>query len=348
MDTTAKGRAPGVVRARGLRNWFGDGSDGEVVISADTSLALTLDGDMVVKNYESLTIDEGKTLSVQNRCKGLLVYVRGDCAINGTLSMTARGAHADPVAAGVSEAGLLFRRFKSGETESNAETDLLSGAGADAVAAENNQPQVSGNGKVYAITRAGAAKGSGVVNSSGGNGGAGTSGQSGGGGAGGGGPSVRGGHGADGSCFSGGPGGSGGWTATGDDADPNGGPGGGGDFGGNSGGAGNPGGAGEGHGESGDDGTGGLIVLIVGGDLTIGANGKIESNGADGGDGVSADCTAGGASGGGPILVLYAGDLSNSGTIQSNGGSGGTGVGQGKIGGNGGAGSIQGPTQIAA
>ena len=77
-------------------NYFGDSSDGDVTISADTSLTSTEDGDMIVMNYGNLTIDATKTLTVDNRCRGLLLFVDGDLTVNGTISMTGRGCHANP------------------------------------------------------------------------------------------------------------------------------------------------------------------------------------------------------------------------------------------------------------
>ena len=78
-------------------NYFGTGADGDVTISADTELGTTEDGDILVKNYGNLTIDAAKTLTVDNRCRGLVLFVDGNLVVNGTISMTARGAWADPV-----------------------------------------------------------------------------------------------------------------------------------------------------------------------------------------------------------------------------------------------------------
>ncbi len=340
-------------------NYFGDGSDGAVQISADTSLNSTQDGDMLVKQYSSLTIDAAKTLTVDDRCKGLFVYVTGNCVINGTLSMIARGANVDPSAAGVSATGIRLAMLKSGETDTLTAADFA-GCGAAVIAAVANQSAISGNGKIYTIARAGAAGGAsqGAASTNGNNGAAGTAGQSGGGGSGafGAGGSAPGGAGSQGTCFSGGTGGGGSrGVPTGGAA--NGGAGGYGDVAANGatcaagGGAGNPGGAGDGTtGNSGETGTGGVLILIVGGNLTIGASGVISSNGKNGGAAAaSSESVGGGASGGGNVLVLYAGSLSNSGTIEANAGSGGVGSGGSNVnvsGGNGGAGSVQGPTQV--
>ena len=48
--------------------------------------ATTYDGDMVVKQYDSLTINGGVTVNTNNACKGMIIYVRGDMVLNGTLS----------------------------------------------------------------------------------------------------------------------------------------------------------------------------------------------------------------------------------------------------------------------
>ncbi len=48
------------------------------------------DGDMVIKEYTSMTINSGDTVTVDQPCRGLFIYVQGDCTIDGTLSMTAK------------------------------------------------------------------------------------------------------------------------------------------------------------------------------------------------------------------------------------------------------------------
>lgn len=53
-----------------------------------------LDGDPVVRTYDSFIINAGHTVTTTNRCKGLYLNILGDLVINGTLSMTARGAKA--------------------------------------------------------------------------------------------------------------------------------------------------------------------------------------------------------------------------------------------------------------
>lgn len=306
-------------------NYFGTGADGNTTISTNTSLISTLDSDMVVKNYGDLTVNASVTLTTSNRCKGLLLYVKGNLVVNGTISMSTRGASVNPTSAGVSATGLRIIRLKSGSTETLAASDVA-GCGSAATTAEAFQAAISSNGKIYTIARTGASGGAAVTDSGGGGvagnqGSDGTTGQSGGGSSGGAryfcGPSGRGGNGT---CFSGGPGGGGcnnivtaGVTAGNDNG------GAGGDTantGATGSGAGNPAGTAAPGGVTGDAGTGGLLIIIVSGNVTIGAAGVISANGNLGGNAQA----SGGSSGGGNILTLYAGTLSNSGTIQANGG----------------------------
>ena len=77
-----------------LENYFGDESDGALNTTASVSFASTTDGPTIYKNFTNLTINAGHTVTVSNRCKGLVIYCSGNCVINGTLSMTARGASA--------------------------------------------------------------------------------------------------------------------------------------------------------------------------------------------------------------------------------------------------------------
>ena len=91
-----------------------------------------------------------------------------------------------------------------------------------------------------------------------------------------------------------------------------------------SGGSGNPVGTGPGTAPQGN-GVGGLLILIVGGNLTIGGSGSINANGYQGsGEGPGAGHSGGGGSGGGKVITLHAGTLSNSGSITSTGGAGGS------------------------
>jgi len=108
------------------------------------------------------------------------------------------------------------------------------------------------------------------------------------------------------------------------------------------GGAGNPGGLPGGSVNAGmtagENGTGGKLVIVCYGNITVESGGRIESNGSVGGHGgTSPTYGGGGGSGGGHISLIHAGACTNNGTVQCAGGAGGAGSGAG---GAGGAGSV--------
>ena len=343
------------------------------------------DGDYVVKQYTSLTISAGNVLTTDQPCKGLLIYVTGNCTIAGTLSMRGRGPASNPDTY-LGANGIRYPVLVSGATGTLAAAEF-SGAGSAVAAAVANQFPASGNGRIIQIPKRGSSGGAAVgVNGTSGSG-TGTTGTAGsaslssntytvtlgGGGAGGyyidtnscGGQSTcfstRGGNAT---AFSGGTGGGGKMSGTNSASasspgDDNGGA------GGNSsnghcggvhtvtGGVGNPGGI-DRYGSTGQggnnqnaatatSGTGGVVWLIVGGNLTIEGTGIIDVRGTDQittGRTEGGVYGAGGASGGGAAIILYRGTLTNSGSILTGGGAGfsGGGVNAGP-GGTGGAGS---------
>lgn len=75
-------------------NYFGSGADGAHTGTTAEEITVTEDAGPAIKHYSSLTFDAAKSLTTNNRCKGLLVYVTGDCTINGTLKMDGKGANA--------------------------------------------------------------------------------------------------------------------------------------------------------------------------------------------------------------------------------------------------------------
>ena len=348
-------------------NYFGTGGDGDVTISGNTSLSLSniqgsYDADMCIKQYNTLTINSGTTLTTNAPCRGLFIYVKGNCTINGTIDMTARGAYANPASTSspswgnagsdgntLGAQGLQLGLVKSGSTETlTNDGSGFNGCGTAVRNAVANQENIAGNGKIYRLGREGAAGGSGSHGNGfavGNNGAAGTAANP----CGGGGSGAtshnsvqNAGNGSAGTCWSGGTGGAGthGSTpgGTSHHGQSHGGPGGGGNYGGNAGGAGNPGGGGNnGHGGTGETGTGGTIWLIVGG--TLSGNGTIRSNGKNGGPFVTNTCGGGGGSGGGSAIVAAVTDSSSI-TMNMTGGTGtNTGGGGGsRNGGNGGTG----------
>jgi hypothetical protein len=332
------------------------------------------DGDMVVRQYTDVTINAGDTVTVDQPCRGLLIYVQGNCTINGTLSMKSKGALADPTASGGSDSNatqgdglrLPFKTSGGSDTLTSANT-LFNGCGTVARTVIANHPSISSNGTILQVTRLGA----GDTDTTDGNAtstgntvaDAGTSGtnHTGGGGQGSAGYETNSGDagmGRSGTCFSGGAGGGGG-NSTGGHAGKNAYA-----YGGQGGqgrtnhtaqvtsGQGNPEGAtpyiGGGTGgavivDSGETGIGGVIWLIVGGNLTIGASGKITCKGsqADGIDGNGYNwLTTGGGSGGGAVRIAYKGTFTNNGSIDVAGGLGGqmTDIGNGQYAGTGGTG----------
>ena len=61
-----------------------------------TSLTSVQDGDPVIFFVNGdYTIPSGTTITPTNRCKGLYMFINGTLTNNGTISMTARGAHAE-------------------------------------------------------------------------------------------------------------------------------------------------------------------------------------------------------------------------------------------------------------
>jgi len=303
------------------------------------------DGDMVVAQFKSLTIDANVNLTVDQPNRGLFIYCTGDCVINGALSMIARGGKSDPTTSGGSDAnavgaaGLQLGLLTSGgsQTLTNDGTGF-NGAGTGVRTAIANQDNISGNGTIFTISKLGAAGGGGVSSHNSAN--AGASGATGattistGGGSSGYSFYYTGGGlaGGQGSCFSGGAGGGGGiqsssnggnvpsgyGTAGGDGIYASGGSG-----QAASGGVGNPGGSWtgtSGYGATdGQNGIGGIVWLVVDGNVTVGSGGYITVRGTDALD-TGNFVGEGGISGGGAQFVLYSGSLTNNGSINADGG----------------------------
>jgi hypothetical protein len=300
--------------------YFGDNRDGPLNLTGSIatvrtfvsrSFASTQDGPPVIKNFSSLFISRSVVLSPTRRCRGMLIFVDGDATVSGSISMTGRGAK-------FTGSDASFTTINPPYLGDYWSTQLF--------------PSSSYLSRVFAVGAAGAPasyiapSGIGVAGSTG------ILGRSGGGGAGGSfGAVSANGAGSAGTSFSGGSGGGAATPGTtGTNSIPFGGAGG---AGGptsptRGGGAGNP--AGLGGTAAVGEGTGGLLILIVRGNLKIGPNGSIAANGVAGNTGSS---SGGGGSGGGILYVYYGGTLTNNGTVTSNGGSGGVGPATGGAGG---------------
>jgi len=290
------------------------------------------DGDMVVANFKDLTIDASVTLTTDQPGRGILVYVDGDCTINGVLSMSCRGGFSDPTASGgsdssaVSATGIRLPLLTASGTDTLSAADFA-GAGDAAVAAVANQPEISGDGTIFTISRNGTAGGTygGSAPSNGTTGGKTISTAGAGNGGAGSGNNVAGGAGGLAGVFGGGSGGGGGQGTTGEAGVAYGGKGGDGLTGNpysSRAGGGNPGGTGYGGSQprDGGNGTGGLIILLVNGDLTIASGASLIAKASHGGYASGASDASGGGAGGGAIFGLYSGTFSNSGSINVDGG----------------------------
>ena len=319
------------------------------------------DGDMVVKQYTSLTVNAGDTISVDQPNRGLMLLVQGDCTINGTISMKGRGGNGNPTASGGSDSntvdanGLRMPFHTTGGSSSlTAANTLFNGTGNDARSVLANFRTIVSSGTIVQLVRQGANGGGGTNQVTAGTpGNNGTTGQTGGGGDGGRGYIAVQGDGSYGSCWAGGSGGGGanGNSARADDAVAFAGAGGDGETDHSAsctGGCGNPSGNNDvtdGSGANSQGGCGGLIILVVGGNVTIGSNGLITAVGSDSGacSGGNSWHASGGASGGGNIVIAHRGTYTNNGTVTAAGGTSGTVASYtySKRGGNGGNGSVQ-------
>ena len=262
----------------------------------------------------NLTINSGQTFIPSNRKLFTFIYVKGNLTINGTISMTQRGANhsGTGTSGGATTAGAI--RIATGTFSSvvNPQIPAAGGSGAPASGGTGN----SGT--------------------------AGTAGGTGGGGSGSTGSGGTGGAGAPGTSFSGGPGGGGRGASGATNApagEPNGGKGGDATSGGNytGSGTGNPGGAGIGSFTT-RSGTGGVLVIICTGVLS--GTGAVTAAGEGGGTSSGSGGTDGngGASGGGSVTILYGSDSS---TITPSASGGASLGGGGPNGGAGGAGTAR-------
>lgn len=330
-------------------NYFGTGVDGDATISSSTQISSSTSptglnniiyGDIIVKNFKNLTINNGVLYTPLRACRGLLIYCTGDLTVNGTLSMTGKGGGVGyKIATPIGVARTTDARFDLVDASiyvNNISSSLNTVGGRGIPTHWNWAPSGSvwfTNYKIR-IPLSGSVAGGTPSGGAGGLGGSGVAGVNccGGGGAGGNGQAIYGGYqlgaaGGRGTVFAGGGGGGGG----------------GGGYAGSNGGSATlevPGNAGtsvyHGQGGAGGNGAGGNIVIVVRGNVSV--NGTISCNGVIGvstpGGGGSGG--AGGGTGGGCLTILYGGTYTNAGSVVANGGPAGT-----PNGGSGGAGVIR-------
>ncbi len=75
--------------------FFGDGSDGAFFSTGDVIFPCTQDTGIVVKQYTSFTLNTGNSMTVNNRCRGLIIYSQGNVVINGSINMSGKAAWVD-------------------------------------------------------------------------------------------------------------------------------------------------------------------------------------------------------------------------------------------------------------
>lgn len=301
---------------------FGDGSDGDAVISTAVQWGSTTGVDhtgFVVKQFKNLELTSTGIITPAHRNKGIFLFCRGDCKLSGILSNSLMGSTYNALD-GFSKINLRMLpqpKFAAYKTTGLLNLDAYSGPSVGAAAGTAGIDGQCGGG------------GRGLANH------------------------VTGGYGAPGLPFCGGGGGGGeGYCGTGcytaaqnADKAAGGGPSGDGRWG-SGGGGGNPPGNSQDSGYGGvatqaETGNGGAIWIFVRGILTFGATMRITTLGAIGGYATLSD---GGGSGGGPVTLMYKkGFQSTPGYIIDT--SGGSGYARGAQAG--GAGSIRGPLKLS-
>lgn len=307
-----------------MRAWYGDGSDGDLVLTDNQTLELDVlpDEGQIFKQYKSLTIPAGAVLKPAHRCNGAIIVVQGDLVLSGTIS--------------VDKCAPLLNANESLHSQSKYIAlcgGLIGGNGGAGGRANHSEsagvyPGQPGTGGLGFVFGGGYGGGSGCDQDWGGssanrNGGSGE-------------PRPPVGtsmpypaprihnqatlYGAGGSGFhqygtaygGGGPGGSGGayeWRST----DPT-----------------TSGDLQVANGKDGDAYGGGALFLFVKGDVIINSTGIISADGGNGAAGVSvynqgvSATGGGGAGGGGIIAIVYGGTYTNNGSVHANGGHGGT------------------------
>lgn len=291
-------------------SWFGTGEDGDVTISIDTPIEVTLDTGLIIQQYNSLTITSSGILRPANRCRGMLLLVKEDFTLDGTISVdklspllgegedlalaTPQIALCNCLGGDGGKAGVggtylydeSFRAFSGAPGEPGLGHGLGGGYGSGS--ASDSRPGGSCNPRPPVGTAipypcpansvAFAGSGASTSGSSGGNG----------------------------------PGGSGGLYVYYSSAS-------------------------YANGNNGDAIGGGAVWIFVGGNVNIGSTGKISACGGNGGNGVTRTKSGsggavgsktglsggGGAGGGGIIAIVYAGTIVNGGTLIASGGVGG-------------------------
>ena len=296
-------------------SWFGTGEDGDLTVSTDVALPVALDSGQIIKQYNNLTVTSTGVLHPANRCNGMILLVKGDLTVDGTI-------HVDKCAPLLNDSEELAAQEKHVDLCG----ELTGGKGGDGGNGDTDKhivndtdpkPRVGAPGTGGAGFRFGGGFGAGSGGGARNNGYAGANGD-------------RAPYGTTipfvPSDNRTGQYGSGGGSGSGPGG---GGPGGSGSVGANT------------QGNSGDAIGGGALYIFVGGKVRINGTAAIRSTGGNGATGVGngdlnstsghkwayAIATGGGGGGGGGIVVIvHTGDIINSGAVTALGGPGGKGI----------------------
>lgn len=82
-----------------LPDIFGDGSDGDLVIKAGETVTLEVPvphQSVIEKNYASITIEAGGTLTTADYNAGLVLRCQGNCTIHGTIDQSGKAPKTNP------------------------------------------------------------------------------------------------------------------------------------------------------------------------------------------------------------------------------------------------------------
>ncbi len=86
-----------VINQGTYNNYFGNANRGNLTISSSAQVSASLNnisdlyGDIIVRNYQNLTINSGVLFSPLRACRGMVIYCAGNLTVNGTISMTGKG-----------------------------------------------------------------------------------------------------------------------------------------------------------------------------------------------------------------------------------------------------------------
>lgn len=81
-----------ITQNNNVRTFLFPPSEGDFNCNSTFNFNSVEDGDPIIKTYDNFIINQQGTVSVSKRCKGLYLNILGDCIIDGTLSMSGRGA----------------------------------------------------------------------------------------------------------------------------------------------------------------------------------------------------------------------------------------------------------------